>query len=265
LRRWHRRLVVQAPRPIAPGKRLGRPPVASQIEQLVLQMATENPRWGYRRIQGALSNLGHDIHNTTVRNVLRRHHIDPAPIRSKSGMSWSQFVKLRWEVLEITDFWGSCRSTIAQYGTSVIKLSQSLGGRRFQLASGIRHGAMKVLLLVAQAFFVSWRRCWADLVRQDLGVLSKPQPERGGQSPRLCLLSSRPDRDRPQVQAIDQQRSPPLTWTLEHRVILLCSHDSKSMPTLRCVMISNDQNEGHHAFDQHQPRTIQSHSDRVAA
>jgi hypothetical protein len=69
-----------------------------EIEQLVVRMATENPLWGYRRIQGALSNLGYPIHKTTVRNILRRHHIDPAPVRGKAGMSWAQFVKLHLEV-----------------------------------------------------------------------------------------------------------------------------------------------------------------------
>ena len=60
-----------------------------EIEPLVMRMANENPRWGYRRIQGALSNLGPDIDTTTVRHILRRNHIDPAPIRGKAGMNLS--------------------------------------------------------------------------------------------------------------------------------------------------------------------------------
>ena len=36
-------------------------------------MAEENPTWGYSRLQGALTNLGHHIDKITVRNVLRRH------------------------------------------------------------------------------------------------------------------------------------------------------------------------------------------------
>ncbi len=59
---------------------------------------------GYRRIQGALANLGHQIDKMTVRNILRRHFIDPAPQRRKAGMSWAQFLKLHWEVLAATDF-----------------------------------------------------------------------------------------------------------------------------------------------------------------
>ena len=82
----------------------GRPRVDKEIEQLVVRMAEENPTWGYRRIQGALANLGHTIDKITVRNILRRHHIDPAPKRRQAGMSWSQFLKMHWEVLAATDF-----------------------------------------------------------------------------------------------------------------------------------------------------------------
>ena len=60
-------------------KELGRPRVPEEVEQLVIRMAEENPTWGYRRIQGALANLGHCIDKITVRNILRRHHIDPHP------------------------------------------------------------------------------------------------------------------------------------------------------------------------------------------
>jgi hypothetical protein len=52
-------------------------------------MAAENATWGYRRIQGALKNLGHHIDAITVRNILRRHHLEPAPQRRKAGMSWA--------------------------------------------------------------------------------------------------------------------------------------------------------------------------------
>jgi hypothetical protein len=73
--------------------------VAEEVERLAVQMAEENPTWGYRRIQGALANLGHRIDKITVRNLLRRHHIDPAPKRRQAGMSWAQFLKMHWEVL----------------------------------------------------------------------------------------------------------------------------------------------------------------------
>ena len=47
------------------------------------RMAVENPQWGYTRIRGALSNLGHEIARTTVKRILHDHGIDPAPARSR--------------------------------------------------------------------------------------------------------------------------------------------------------------------------------------
>jgi putative transposase len=47
------------------------------IEELVVRMAGENPRWGYTRIQGALSNIGHRVARATVANILKREGIDP--------------------------------------------------------------------------------------------------------------------------------------------------------------------------------------------
>jgi transposase InsO family protein len=104
LMRWYKRLIAQKFDGSKQRRKLGRPRVEEEVEQLVVRMAEENPTWGYRRIQGALANLGHHIDKITVRNILCRHHLDPAPQRRQAGMSWSQFLKLHWEVLATTDF-----------------------------------------------------------------------------------------------------------------------------------------------------------------
>src|SRR3989454_4391500 len=104
LLRWYRQLIAQKFDGSTRRTSRGRPPVAEEIERLTVQMAEENPTWGYRRIQGALANLGHHIGKLTVRNILRRHHLEPAPQRRKGGMSWAQFLKMHWEVLAATDF-----------------------------------------------------------------------------------------------------------------------------------------------------------------
>ena len=49
------------------------------VAELVVRMAVDNPRWGYTRIRGALSNLGHTIARTTVKRILHDHGVDPAP------------------------------------------------------------------------------------------------------------------------------------------------------------------------------------------
>jgi putative transposase len=104
LPRWYRRLIAEKFDGSRCRQPRGRPRVGEAIEQLVVRMAEENPTWGYRRIQGALANLGHRIDTITVRNILRRHHLEPAPQRCKTGMSWPQFLKIHWDVLAATDF-----------------------------------------------------------------------------------------------------------------------------------------------------------------
>src|ERR671931_1362482 len=98
LLRWYYRLIAQKFDGSKRRTQLGRPPVAEEVEWLAVQMAEENRTWGYRRIQGALANLGHHIDAITVRNILRRHHLEPAPQRRKAGLSWQQFLKIHWQV-----------------------------------------------------------------------------------------------------------------------------------------------------------------------
>jgi hypothetical protein len=63
---------------------VGRPKLDQETERLVVQMARENPSWGYDRIVGALANLGHRLSDQTVGNILRRHGISPAPKRKQT-------------------------------------------------------------------------------------------------------------------------------------------------------------------------------------
>ena len=70
---------------------------------MVVQMARENPSWGYDRIVGALGNLGHRLPDQTVGNILRRHGISPAPER-KQSVSWKSFIRSHRDVLVGMDF-----------------------------------------------------------------------------------------------------------------------------------------------------------------
>jgi putative transposase len=136
LLRWYKRLIAQKFDGSKQRAQLGRPRVAEEIEQLVVCMAEENPTWGYRRIQGALAHLGHSIDKLTVRNILRRYHMEPAPQRRKAGMRWSQFLKMHWEVLAATDFFTIEVATWHGVVTYDVLVVMELATRRVQIAGG---------------------------------------------------------------------------------------------------------------------------------
>ncbi|MCP4376919.1 MAG: transposase [bacterium] len=98
---WHRKLIAQKWTYAKKGP--GRPRVAQEITDLILRMARDNTSWGYDRIQGALANLGHVIAPNTVKNILKRHGIEPTPDRKKRT-SWKAFLKAHWDVMAATDF-----------------------------------------------------------------------------------------------------------------------------------------------------------------
>jgi putative transposase len=101
LLRWHRSLVR---RKWTYGKERpsGRPPIDPQIGDLILRMARENARWGCIRICGELRKLGIRAGATTIRTLLRRHGLGPAPRRT--GPTWAQFLRAQAEGIVACDF-----------------------------------------------------------------------------------------------------------------------------------------------------------------
>src|SRR5207249_265420 len=93
LLRWHRELVRRKWTYGRIGKP-GRPPVDPEVRDLILRLARENSTWGALRIQGELRKLGIRVGATTIRMLLRRAGLGPAPRRS--GPTWSEFLRARW-------------------------------------------------------------------------------------------------------------------------------------------------------------------------
>jgi transposase-like protein len=99
---WHRKLIAQKYDGTAQ-RAPGRLRTAAGIEALVVRMAEENRDWGYRRIEGALSNLGHELARSTIAQILKRHGIEPAPERSWKT-TWEEFLGRHRELIVATDF-----------------------------------------------------------------------------------------------------------------------------------------------------------------
>jgi putative transposase len=99
---WHRKLIADKYDGSAKRKP-GRPRTASELEDLVVRMAQENRDWGYRRILGAMSNLGHSLARGTIANILEKHGIEPAPDRIRKT-TWKEFLSRHWELIVAADF-----------------------------------------------------------------------------------------------------------------------------------------------------------------
>jgi putative transposase len=99
LLRWYSRIVA---RHWTHPRQPGRPPTSPPIQALVLRMARENPTWGYRRIQGELVGLGHQVAASTVWKILKGAGLDPAPRRS--GPTWRQFLTAQARAIIAVDF-----------------------------------------------------------------------------------------------------------------------------------------------------------------
>ena len=88
--RWHRQLVRK--KWTYPSKNKGgRPPIDKELEKLILQLAQENPRWGYGKIQGSLIKLCFTVSQSSIRNILDQFGIQPAPVRNGS-IGWRKLM-----------------------------------------------------------------------------------------------------------------------------------------------------------------------------
>ena len=132
--RWHRQLVarkwVYSDKRVA---QVGRPETKQEIVDLVLKFARENPTWGYDRIQGALANLGFDVSDQTVGNILKTNGIEPAPER-KRQTTWGTFLKAHWESLAAIDFTTTEIWTIQGLVTMFVLVVMQLKTRRIEIA-----------------------------------------------------------------------------------------------------------------------------------
>jgi hypothetical protein len=130
---WYRKLIARKFDGSKSRRSPGRPRIKQEVEQLITRMASENRHWGYDRIAGALANLGHEISDQTVGNVLRRHGLPPAPERKRTT-TWAAFIRSHTALLAGTDFFTAEVLTLRGLVTYYILFFIHLESRRVDIA-----------------------------------------------------------------------------------------------------------------------------------
>jgi putative transposase len=108
----------------------GRPPLDRALVEFVVRLGRENPRWGCVRIQGELRKLGIRVGATTVRSILRRSGLGPAPCRQ--GLSWAEFLRAQASGIGACDFF---TVETVSLRTLYVLFWIDLGSRRVRLAA----------------------------------------------------------------------------------------------------------------------------------
>ena len=143
--RWHRQLIAQ--KWTYQRRQPGRPGVLREIRRLVVRMASENPGWGYTRIQGALKNLGHRVARSTIAAILKAEGIPPSGERPTS---WHTFLRAHWGALMAADFFTTevwtLRGLVTYYTVFMIELHS----RRVQIVACTPHPDEAFMLQIAR-------------------------------------------------------------------------------------------------------------------
>ena len=97
-------------------------------------MASENRDWGYRRIQGTLANLGHEVARGTIASLLKEHGLEPAPERNRKT-TWKESLSRHRDVIVAADFFSIevwTRSGLTRFQVVFRTYSRSGHGRWFR-------------------------------------------------------------------------------------------------------------------------------------
>jgi putative transposase len=130
---WHKQL-VRLKWTYRRHNQSGRPRTDRDLEQLVLRLAREND-WGSERIEGELRKLGYEISDETVRNILRRHGIPPAPERDASPSWWHLMTHYKDQLLACDFF--TVETLFLQ--TIYVLMFIEIGSRRVHFAGCTAH------------------------------------------------------------------------------------------------------------------------------
>src|SRR3974377_1405470 len=197
---WYRKLVARKFDGSKSRRSPGRPRIKRAVEQLIVRMAKENRDWGYDRIAGALANLGYQVCDQTVGNVLQRHALPPAPER-KHTTSWAAFIRMHLALLAGTDFFTAEVLTLRGLVTYYVLFFIHLESRRVDIAGITVHPDERWMQQIARN--VTMEGCGNVLLfprhragdcerpvqcRERLGGLLRPQLSASADLPRPPFL-----------------------------------------------------------------------------
>ena len=208
------------------------------VAELVVRMAVDNPRWGYTRIRGALSNLGHTIARTTVKRILHAHGVAPAPERSRH-MPWKTFLQAHGEGLAACDLFTVEVLTLAGLRRYLVFFVIELRSRRVTIAGNPPAAGRRVDGAAGPQFDRPGRWLFAQGAPSDsrprsplyAGLWRDPGERRcsadaaaaeESQSQRLCRA----------VRQVDQTRSVSHAWSRSARGICVVSSTSTENTTI---------------------------------
>jgi transposase InsO family protein len=173
--RWHRKLATDKFDGSDQRKYPGRPRIDKELEDRVVEMARANRSWGYDRIAGALAELGYDISDQTVGNILKRRGIPTAPERKKTT-TWKEFIRRHMDMLWATDFFSTEVWTMGGLVTFYVLFSIKLDTREVHIAGITAHPTEQRMMQVAR-----------NLTMEEWGVLKSAQYLIHDRDKKLCL------------------------------------------------------------------------------
>jgi len=157
--KWHRKLIATK-YDGSRNRKIGRPRISEELEELVIKIARYNRSWGYLRIAGQLKYLGYRISHGTIADIMKRYGLEPSPNRLKKT-TWKEFIKSHWESLAAIDF----------FTTEIYTLK---GLTRYMILVVIDYSTRKVEVAgIIQQAYGDWMKQMAKNLTDPLGGFLK--------------------------------------------------------------------------------------------
>jgi hypothetical protein len=170
-------------------------------------------------------------------------------------MSWSQFIKLHWEVLEVSGVFEAQLSVVAHLWSVLPQFGRNLNACSVELLGWSHYGALSLRVLVAQQGRALWSGCLRHVKARCHVVFGGRWRVPAGVLPTLRLASTQPVTLQIKACPIEQDRSAPGANRLD--LIRMGRHlkRGRGAPSSRFVTVSNEARESGRLWGQRQQTT----------